>query len=102
MFNGQCTETLHYRADGVLLSTSGNAVTSWRYRADAAPGAQGFYRLVETSTRYTSKKDCSGDVVDEAGDGATKFIQFNPAKNRLIICKNASVTQCYGPLQRMP
>lgn len=102
LFNGQCTETLQYRSDGKLLSTSGDAVTEWRYDASNSPDAQGFYKVSEISTRHNTKKDCSGDVVDEIGLDATKFIQLNPAKDRLIICKTPSLQACYGPLQRLP
>jgi len=102
LFNGQCSETLQYRADGVLLSTSGDAVTAWRYRGDVMPNAQGFYKLLETPSRYNSKKDCYGDSVDEEVFEATRFIQLNPAKDRLIVCKTASLAECYGPLKREP
>lgn len=102
LFNNKCTETLQYRMDGVLLSTSGDAVTEWRYGASSAADAQGFYKVDEISTRHNAKKDCSGDVVDETGLDATKFIQLNPAKDKMIICKTASLQACYGPLQRLP
>ena len=102
LFSGQCTETLLYRADGTLLSTSGDAVTAWRYSASPTPDTQGFYKLLETSTRYNSKKDCYGDVVDEEGQEAARFIQLNPAKDRLIVCKTASLSECFGPLKREP
>lgn len=102
LFNGTCTETLQYRADGVLLSTSGDAVTEWRYAASNAPDTQSFYKLDEISTRHNAKKDCSGDVVDEAGLDTTRFIQLNPDKDRMIICRSASLQACYGPLQRLP
>ena len=104
LFGGKCTETLQYRADGVMLSTSGDAVTEWRYTLGAAPGAnpgvKGFYKAVETSVRQNGKKDCSGDVVDEAGTEAEKFIQISPAKDRMLICKTESLAACYGPLKR--
>lgn len=102
LFNGTCTETLQFRADGVLLSTSGDAVTEWRYAASSAPDVQGFYKLDEISLRFNAKKDCSGDVVDEAGLDGTRFVQLNPAKNRMIICRSANLQACYGPLQRLP
>ena len=101
-FNGQCKETLQYRADGVLLSTSGDAVTTWRYSPDAALSPQGFFRLLETLTQHNSQKDCYGDVVDQEGMEAIRFIQLNPAKDRLIVCKTASLAECYGPLKRQP
>lgn len=100
VFSGKCTETLQYGADGVLLSTSGDAVTAWRYQAGAATDAQGFYQLLETSLRSNGKKDCNGDVVDDDDTTATRFIQLSPAKDRLIVCKTASLLACYGPLKR--
>ena len=101
LFGGKCTETLQYRANGVLLSTSGDAVTEWRYTLGAAPGAKGFYKVIETSVRQNGKKDCSGDVVDEAGTEVEKFIQLSPTKDRLLVCKSESLTACYGPLKRI-
>lgn len=102
LFNGTCSEALQYRADGVLLTTSGDAVTVWHYTSDPAPNAQGFYKVIETSVRYNSKKDCYGDVVDEEGLEATRFMRFSPANDRLIVCKSASLAECYGPLKREP
>lgn len=102
LFSGKCTEALQYRADGVMLSTSGDAVTEWRYTASGTPDAQGFYKTDEISTRYNAKKDCSGDMVDEIGLDIVKFIQLNPAKDRMIICKTPSLQACYGPLKRLP
>lgn len=55
LFNSNCAETLRYRADGVLLSTSGEAVTEWRYAASNAPDAKGFYGLLEISIRHNAK-----------------------------------------------
>jgi hypothetical protein len=86
----------------MLLATSGDAVTAWRYAVDAAPGSQGFYKLLETSVRYNNKKDCYGDLVDDEGLEATRFIQLNPDKDRLIVCKTASLAQCFGPFKREP
>ena len=102
LFSGKCTETLQYRLDGVLLSTSGEAVTEWRYAISSTPDTQGFFKISEISTRYNAKKDCSGDVVDEIGLDTTRYIQINPANDRLIICKTASMQACYNPLQRSP
>jgi hypothetical protein len=101
LFGGRCLETLQYRAGGVMLSTSGDAVTEWRYTLDATPGVTGFYKVLETSVRQNGKKDCSGDVVDEAGTESEKFIQLSPAKDRLLVCKTESLAACYGPLQRV-
>lgn len=102
LFGGTCSETYHYRSNGTLLSISGEAVTEWLYSVSALPGAQGFYKVVETSTRQNSKKDCSGDVVDEAGTSNTKFIQLSPTRDRFIVCKAESLAACFGPLTRNP
>ena len=102
LFSGKCTETLQYRLDGVLLCTSGDAVTEWRYAISTTPDAQGFFKVDEISALYNAKKDCSGDVVDEIGLNTTRYIQMSPSRDRLIICKTASLQACYGPLQRLP
>lgn len=100
LFGGACGETYQYRSDGTMLSTSGQAVTQWLYSVSALPSAQGFYKVTETSTRQNGKKDCSGDVVEEAGTGITKFIQLSPGQDRLIACKAESLAACFGPLTR--
>ena len=102
LFSGQCSETLQYGADGVLIATSGQAVSAWRYVASAAPDAQGFYKVVETYLRTNSKKDCQGDTLEDDDLEATRFIQLSPAKDRLIVCKTATLAACYGPLKREP
>ena len=102
LFSGQCAETLQYRADGILVSTSGDAVTEWRYAVTNAPDARGFYKSVEVTTGFNAKKDCSGDVVNELGLDAEKYIQFNPARDQMIVCKSASLQACYGPLRLTP
>lgn len=102
LFNSKCTETLQYRTDGVLLGTSGDAVTEWRYIVSSPPDSPGFYKVDEVSTRHNAKKDCSGDTTNEIGLDETKYIQLNPTKNQMIICKTASLQACYGPLRRLP
>ena len=102
LFSGQCAETLQYRADGILLSISRDAVTQWRFAVADTPDAQGFYKSIEVTTRFNEKKDCSGDVINGMGLNATKYIQFDPTGNQMIVCKSASLQACYGPLLRTP
>ena len=102
LFSGKCTETLQYRRDGVLVGKSATAVTRWRYTASSSPDTQGFYKTDEISIRYNAKKDCSDDMVVETGLETVKFIQLNPAKDQMIVCKTPSLQACYGPLKRMP
>ncbi len=100
LFGGKCTETFQYRANGSMLSTSGDAVTEWIYTVTPQASEKGFYKVVETSTKQNGKKDCSGDVVDEPGTAHTRFIQFSPARDRFIACKAESLAACFGPLSR--
>ena len=102
LFSGKCAETLQYRQDGFLLSTSGDSVTESRYTITDTPDAQGFYKSVEVATRFNAKKDCSGDVVNELGQETIKYIQFNPVRDQMIVCNSASLQACYGPLLRSP
>ena len=102
LFSGQCSETLQYGPDGVLIATSGQAVTAWRYVASAAPDALGFYKVTETYLRTNSKKDCQDDTLEDDDLEATRFIQLSPAKDRLIVCKTTTLAACYGPLKREP
>jgi len=102
LFSGKYAENLEYRADGILLSTSGGAVTQWQYTVTNTPDTLGFYKLIEVTTRFNAKKDCLNDVVNELRLDTIKFIQFNPANDQMIVCKSASLQACYGPLFRKP
>ncbi|MDO9404755.1 MAG: hypothetical protein Q7T87_12055 [Polaromonas sp.] len=102
LFDGKCTETRQYRANGTLLSTSGESVVEWTYAATPNAGEAGFYTLTERPVRENGKKDCYGDEVDETGDAQTRYVQFSPALDRLIVCKTESLQACYGPLVRVP
>ena len=102
LFDGKCNETLQYRADGMLLSTSGEAVSQWRYNIGQTPDAKGFYKAQYTSTRQNGKKDCYGDATERVGTDTENYIQLSPANDRLIVCKSQSLAACYGPLRRQP
>lgn len=101
LFGGKCVETFQYRPSGTLLGTSGEAVTEWTYTISAEASEKGFYKATETSVRQNGKPDCSGDVVDQDGDIHTRFIQFSPARDRMIICKTESLAACFGPLSKV-
>ena len=97
-----CTEQLHYRADGTRLSSSGEETTQSRYEVAAIPSLLGFYRLSETVTDSNGKRDCSGDLHTAPGEPITRFIQFSPRKDQLIVCREESLKACFGPLKRLP
>ncbi|MDW5442664.1 hypothetical protein [Polaromonas sp. SM01] len=102
LFGGACTETLQYRANKTVLGTSGQEVFENRYDITAAPDAQGFYKLVETVVRQNDKKDCSGAMLDGPGEKTTRFIQFSPKQDQLLVCEAATLKSCFGPLKRVP
>ena len=96
----QCTETWQYRANGMQQGRSGEEVTQSSYEVSPVPSLLGFYRLTETLQEANGKRDCSGDLHEVSGAPLTRFIQFSPKQEQLIICKEESLTACFGPLKR--
>lgn len=100
-FGGKCQETFRFQTDGTMISTSAEAVTVWTYTVTPQASDAGFYGLVSVSKRHNAKKDCSGDLVDHEGTELRFFVQMNPAKDRFISCRTASLDACFGPLGRI-
>ena len=101
-FGGSCTETWQFRANQTMLSTSAEEVSEKKYTIAAKPDKHGFYKLVETVIRHNDKKDCSGVMGDGPGEKTTRFIQFSPQGEQLLVCQTAALTACFGPLKRVP
>lgn len=97
-----CTETLNYQSNGARQGSSGEEVTQSRYEVSPMPSLLGFYRLTETVTEGNGKKDCAGDLHEATGEPITRFIQFSPKKDQLIVCREESLKACFGPLKRAP
>jgi hypothetical protein len=97
-----CLETVHYRADGKRLSTSGDEVTEGDFQITPKPSLFGFYRITETLTQANGKRDCAGDLHVASAESTIRFIQFSPKNDQLIVCKTESLQACYGPLRRAP
>lgn len=97
-----CAETYKYRTNGTRTGTSGKEATLSDYEISPFPSLLGFYRLVETVTDTNGKRDCSGDLHEESDERVTRFIQFSPKGDQLIVCKTESLQACFGPLQRVP
>ncbi|MGH8848140.1 MAG: hypothetical protein ACREXQ_13010 [Polaromonas sp.] len=98
----QCAETWQYRADSTRLGTSGEEVTQGGYDISPKPGLLGFYQVAETVTKANGKRDCSGDLHEASDERVTRFIQFSPKLDQLIVCKAESLHACFGPLKRVP
>ena len=84
----------------MLLGTGGQEVVEKNYAVSAMPDAQGFYKVVETVLRQNEKTDCSGALLEGPGEQSTRFVHFSPARDKLLICQNASMATCFGPLTR--
>lgn len=101
-FGGQCRETFQYRANGSLRVSSGESLTVWTYDISPQPGPEGFYSLIETLTESNGKTDCTGDSTGQPGDSSSHFVQFSPGHEQMIVCRQASLNACFGPLRRQP
>lgn len=108
-FDGACPESFHYRIDGTLAAQSAQSSSVWQYQFSSEPDANGFYRLVETLATANGEPDCAGDTLSipaatsgnaPAAPGVLRFVQLNPARDQLIMCKDASLKACFGPLRR--
>ena len=100
MPDGKCAETYRFRADGTSLVTSGEEVAESEYRIAANPSRNGFYEWVDTIVKDNGKKDCSGQITD-VGRTTTNYIRFDPAAQRLVVCRAESLDACFGPLRRI-
>jgi hypothetical protein len=102
LFGGGCTETYQYRVNRTVLATSGQEVSEKKYEITPTPDAAGFFKLVETVIRQNEKKDCSGTLSEGPGEQTIRYIQFSPKQDKLIVCEDASLKACFGPLIRIP
>ena len=102
LFGRACVETWQFRADQTLLATSGQEVAEKRYTVSPQADRQGFYTLTETVLRHNEKKDCSGASLDGLGEKTSRFVQFSPQRDKLLVCEAASLKACFGPLNRLP
>ena len=98
--DGHCSETYEFRADGTLLTSSGEAWSERMYEITASPNPKGFYRLVDKVIRENGKLDCFGEPT-EPGVSAIIFIRFSPSGDRFAACEDESPDNCIGPLQRI-
>ncbi|MBI1397226.1 MAG: hypothetical protein GC151_14735 [Betaproteobacteria bacterium] len=98
--DGTCTEVYRFRQDGTTLVTSAGEVAETRYEISTQPDENGFYRLVDTIVKDNGQKDCSG-LVMQVGHTATRYLQFDPSGEEFVICEQASLDACFGPLLRV-
>lgn len=98
--DGHCSETYEFRADGTLITSSGEARSERVYEIAASPNPKGFYGLVDKVIRENGKLDCFGEPT-ESGSAAGIFIRFSPSGNSFVACEAESPDNCIGPLHRV-
>jgi hypothetical protein len=98
--DSHCSETYEFRADGTLLSISGEARSERVYEITASPNPEGFYTLVDKVIRENGKLDCFGEPT-EPGVSAIIFIRFSNSGHSFVACEVESPDNCIGPLQRI-
>lgn len=96
-----CTEIYDFRADGNAYVISGAERTEARYALSPKPGPQGRQRLVITTTKYHSGKDCAERSEDTTGKPATSYVLFLPGRKQLILCNDETSDACFGPLFKL-
>lgn len=99
-----CTEVYEYRADGSFGVTSGAEVASGTYEISPAPDANGFFTLLGRTMKTSGGRDCS-DSGTQPGDydkPYTVYIIFHRAQPIHLVCYEASLEKCFGPLRRIP
>jgi len=98
--DGSCSETYRFRSDGTVFVTSGEEVAEIEYEISSTASAKGFYRWAQRLVKDNGKKDCAGKV-SQSGEVVTWFVQFDPSRERMIVCKAESTQACFGPLRRV-
>ena len=95
-----CEETYYVRQDGTTLVTSGQEVAESVFEIDDEPSSKGFYKNTDRIVKDNGKPDCAGQIT-KVGSQVTNYIRFHPSSNMLIICKDESLSTCFGPLYRL-
>lgn len=95
-----CAEQYYFRSDGTMMVTSGKEVTESTYvLSDKAVGS-GFYPFEMRVTQTNGKSDCRGNQTPE-GQSTSTYLRFQGNGERLILCRDANLAACMGPLIRL-
>ena len=84
------------------MVTSGDEVAESRFTIADKPDARGFYRMTDVVTKTNGRTGCDEQPGGTpVGDTATIYIFFLPAREGMVMCEEASLESCLGPLQRV-
>lgn len=98
-----CTEVYDYRRDNTARITSGEEVAESRFSISEQPDARGFYRMIDVVTQSNGKTGCDGQPGGTpVGHEVTIYLLFHPAIDEMLVCQQANLNACMGPLRRVP
>ncbi|MBL8381577.1 MAG: hypothetical protein JNM90_00765 [Burkholderiales bacterium] len=99
----KCTETYVYRRDGTFTVTSGKEVASGRYEVSGTPDDNGFFTLTGRTLRTNGGRDCSdaGSTATELAKPYTVYVAFHRTEPMHLVCYEATLENCFGPLRRV-
>ena len=95
-----CTETLTFRDDGTLSTTSGEEKTDNQYTLTPPSLAGSRYMLTIHVIKDHGGKDCVDSTVDNTGSTDVVYIEFL-SKTQMKMCYRSTDGNCFGPLHKI-
>ncbi|HUO44837.1 MAG TPA: hypothetical protein VMT94_08020 [Burkholderiales bacterium] len=95
-----CTETLIFRSDGSLSTTSDKEKTDNQYLLTDPSNAGGRYRLTIHVIKDYGGKDCVNSVADDTGRTNTVYLEFLTG-TEMRMCYQPAAGTCFGPLHKV-
>lgn len=95
-----CTEQYFFRSDGTVMVTSGREVSESSYTLSSEAVGAGFYKFDTQVTQTNGKSDCRGNQTP-VGQQSSTYLRFQANGERLVLCKQANLAACMGPLIRL-
>ncbi len=96
--DGNCTETVTYRADGSRAVISGKEELTGRYSVHRTEDPR-FLRLSVTTLTDNGGEDCGGDSGNDSGKSFVIYVA--PVRGgQLVFCFKPDFDECLGPYRR--
>jgi hypothetical protein len=95
-----CSEFYTFHPDGTTRVKSNEEISASQYQITDKPNGDEFYVFTDTVTQNNGKKDCMGSSM-KIGDKANVYVRFNLAFDKMFMCYEPALDQCFGPLRRL-
>lgn len=95
-----CAEQYFFRSDGTLMVQSAHEISESTYVLADQPERGGFYKFETQVTQTNGRHDCQGKQTP-VGKQSSSYLRFQANGNRLILCREANLSACMGPLVRL-